>query len=184
MVAVLPPYFVHRLNGKHHISDDSDEGPGGGSHLPTVLIFYYLSLHPFLPPTLPPPITTLIQSHNGYPPSAPLPPMLISLIRLTTSLSPMTMLLMISHSTNPPISMMTILTTILTTILYHPQSRRILHLTTPFPSSVQISNILLPLPWTSARYIPKMPMDSGVEHVTEMATSSIIVNVTQPNLNI
>jgi len=65
---------------------------------------------------------------------------------------------------------------------FHP--RRTTHLTTPFPSPAPTSNIpLLPLPWTSARYIPKMSMDSGVEHVTAMATSSIIVNVTQPNLN-
>ena len=169
---------MHRFNGQHHISDASNEGPDNDNHLPTVLIFYYPSLHPSLPSTLPPPITTLIQSPNGCPPSALLPPMMISLVQPTTPLSPKTMLLMIPHSTIPLISMTTIvLTMTLTTILHHPQSQRML-------SPTQISNILLPLPWTSARYIPKMPMDSGVEHAIEKATSSIIANATQPNLNI
>jgi hypothetical protein len=40
---------MHRLNGQHHISDASDEGPGDGNHLPTVLIFYC----PLPPPNSP-----------------------------------------------------------------------------------------------------------------------------------
>ena len=146
--------------------------------MPTVLIFYYPSPQPPLPTTtLPPFITTLIQSPNGYPPSTHLPPVImISPIRPMPSPSPMAMLLTISHSTTPPITMMI--------VLHHLQFRQTTHLTTPFPLPAPTSNIpLLPLPWTSARYIPKMPMDFGVEHVTEMVISSITVNATRPNLN-
>ena len=162
-VDVLPPYSLHQPNGKYHISDLFEKGS------------------PTLPPTLSPPITILIQLLNGHPPSASLLPMMLSLLPVMFSLIQLT----------PPLSPMVTLLTILTTtpitmmmILHHPQPRQTTDLTMPFPSPAQTPKTLLPLPWTSARLSPRMSTDFGVEHAIMTITSSITVNVIQPNLNI
>ena len=58
------------------------------------------------------------------------------------------------------------------------------HLIMPFPLPIQTPKTLLTLIWMLARYIPKISMDFGVEHVIKIITSSIIANVIQPNSNI
>jgi hypothetical protein len=156
---VLSPYSLHQSNGKYHISDLFEKFKKG---------------YPTLPPTFPPLIMIWIQSLNVHPAPflsmmLPLSPVTLSIIRLMPPLfSPKVMLSMIMITT-----MM-----IMMIMILHP------HLIMLFPSLIQTFKTLLTLIWMLARYIPKMSMDFGVEHVIEIITLSITANVIQPNSNI
>jgi hypothetical protein len=76
-----------------------------------------------------------------------------------------------------PIKLMTspLTTLIMKTMAFHPTP--LTHTNTLYPSSdPSYRHNPLPLPWTSAKYTPKMPMDSGAENMIVTETSSQTVN--------